>query len=180
VPRIIAQHLTYPERVNDRNMAELQQRVKNGPDHLFGAAGVVMHDGTLLDLTLYKEQHKSHDFKLQTGWVVERYLRDGDWVLFNRQPSLHRVSMMVHRADVREHDLAMSLNVEVMAPYGADADGDELNILGLRSEGARVAGLMLTPDKHIFSAKHGDTLIKFQLDSVAGPYYLTLPSTVRS
>ena len=178
-PRLFAQKLTIPERVNPFNVHRLTAAVRNGPSRYPGANFILVRVQGSAEPDRYDLRFVDCDsIVLSNGMVVERHAVNGDQFVLNRQPSLHRVSMMVHRADVREHDLAMSLNVEVMAPYGADADGDELNILGLRSEGARVAGLMLTPDKHIFSAKHGDTLIKFQLDSVAGPYYLTLPSTV--
>ena len=178
-PRLFAQKLTIPERVNPFNVHRLTAAVRNGPARYPGANFILVRALGCAEPDRYDLRFVDCDsIVLANGMVVERHAVNGDQFVLNRQPSLHRVSMMVHRADVREHDLAMSLNVEVMAPYGADADGDELNILGLRSEGARVAGLMLTPDKHIFSAKHGDTLIRFQLDSVIGPYYLTLPSTV--
>ena len=173
VPRIIAQHLTYPERVNDRNMAELQQRVKNGPDHLFGAAGVVMHDGTLLDLTLYKEQHKSHDFKLQTGWVVERYLRDGDWVLFNRQPSLHRMSIMAHQVRIIQ-DKTFRLPVCDTTPYNADFDGDEMNLHVLRTvEAVAEAQELMCVRTQLISPQSNKPIIGLVQDSLVSVMLLT-------
>ena len=173
VPRIIAQHLTYPERVNERNMAELQQRVKNGPDHLFGAAGVVMHDGTLLDLTLYKEQHKSHDFKLQTGWVVERYLRDGDWVLFNRQPSLHRMSIMAHQVRIIQ-DKTFRLPVCDTTPYNADFDGDEMNLHVLRTvEAVAEAQELMCVRTQLISPQSNKPIIGLVQDSLVAVMLLT-------
>ena len=52
---------------------------------------------------------------------------DGDYVLFNRQPSLHKMSMMAHRVKVMKGN-TFRLNVSVTPPYNADFDGDEMNM----------------------------------------------------
>jgi DNA-directed RNA polymerase II subunit RPB1 len=118
VPRMIAQHLTFPERVNALNLHQLQTRVKNGPKHAFGAVAVVLPDNTTIDLSLSEDRET---LELQPGWVVERYLQDGDWVLFNRQPSLHRMSIMAHRVKVID-DKTFRLPICDTTPYNADFD----------------------------------------------------------
>lgn len=64
---------------------------------------------------------------LQYGWIVERHLKDGDYVLFNRQPSLHKMSMMSHRIKLMDYS-TFRLNLSVTPPYNADFDGDEMNL----------------------------------------------------
>lgn len=89
VPYSIARNLTYPERVTPYNISYLQELVKNGPNEYPGARYVVRDTGDRIDL----RYNKRADTFLQYGWIVERHLKDGDIVLFNRQPSLHKMSM---------------------------------------------------------------------------------------
>ena len=93
MPRSVAMTLTYPERVTPYNIAYLQELVRNGPTAYPGARYVVRDTGERIDL----RYNKRTDAFLQYGWIVERHLKDGDYVLFNRQPSLHKMSMMSHR-----------------------------------------------------------------------------------
>ena len=89
VPYSIARNLTYPERVTPYNITYLQELVRNGPNEYPGARYVVRDNGERIDLR-YNKQASTF---LQYGWIVERHLKDGDYVLFNRQPSLHKMSM---------------------------------------------------------------------------------------
>lgn len=89
VPFSIARNLTYPERVTPYNIAYLQELVKNGPNEYPGARYVVRDSGDRIDLRYNKKSETLLDY----GWIVERHLKDGDLVLFNRQPSLHKMSM---------------------------------------------------------------------------------------
>lgn len=89
VPKTIAKNLTYPERVTPYNIEYLQMLVRNGPNEYPGARYVVRDTGDRIDL----RYNKRADTHLQYGWIVERHLKDGDLVLFNRQPSLHKMSM---------------------------------------------------------------------------------------
>ena len=65
--------------------------------------------------------------ELEYGDIVHRHLMDGDFVLFNRQPSLHKMSMMGHKVRVMPYN-TFRLNVSVTKPYNADFDGDEMNM----------------------------------------------------
>ena len=75
--------------------------------------------GDRIDLRYNK---RAGDIALQYGWKVERHLMDDDPVLFNRQPSLHKMSMMAHRVRVMPYS-TFRLNLSVTSPYNADFDG---------------------------------------------------------
>ncbi|KAE9393327.1 beta and beta-prime subunits of DNA dependent RNA-polymerase [Gymnopus androsaceus JB14] len=93
VLRSIAMSLNFPERVTPYHIAYLQELARNGPTTYPGARYVVRDAGERIDL----RYNKHADAFLQYGWVMERHLKDGDFVLLNRQPSLHKMSMMSHR-----------------------------------------------------------------------------------
>lgn len=91
VPKSIARNLTYPERVTPYNIERLKELVNNGPDEHPGARYIIKESGDRIDLRFTRGQDNAAF--LQYGWIVERHLIDGDVVLFNRQPSLHKMSM---------------------------------------------------------------------------------------
>ncbi|KDN42992.1 putative RPO21-DNA-directed RNA polymerase II, 215 kd subunit [Tilletiaria anomala UBC 951] len=132
VPKSIARNLTYPERVTPYNINYLQQLVRNGPTEWPGARYVVRDTGERIDL----KYGRRSDMTLQFGWIVERHLKDGDFVLFNRQPSLHKMSMMCHRVKLMDFS-TFRLNLSVTPPYNADFDGDEMNLHVPQSEETR-------------------------------------------
>jgi len=97
VPWSIALNLTFPETVTPYNLEKLTRLVENGPHPPPGETGakyIIREDGQRLDLRYLK---KSSDRHLEYGYKVERHLQNGDVVLFNRQPSLHKMSIMGHR-----------------------------------------------------------------------------------
>jgi len=144
VPRSIAKTLTVPERVAPYNVHELSALVRNGPEVWPGARYVVHADGRRVDLRFVKHLN---DLALHTGFVVERHLRDDDLIVFNRQPSLHKMSIMAHRVKVLDHS-TFRLNLSVTSPYNADFDGDEMNLF------AAVSG-DLTPSTRVVSGRGG-------------------------
>ena len=109
VPRSIAKTLTVPERVAPYNVHALMELVRNGPEVWPGARYVVHADGRRVDLRFVKHLN---DLALHTGFVVERHLRDDDLIVFNRQPSLHKMSIMAHRVKVLDHS-TFRLNLSV-------------------------------------------------------------------
>ncbi|ORY35600.1 putative DNA-directed RNA polymerase II largest subunit [Naematelia encephala] len=133
VPRSIAMTLTYPERVTPYNISYLQELVNNGPATYPGARYFVKDTGERVDL---KYRKAGEQISLQFGWIVERHLKDGDYVLFNRQPSLHKMSMMSHRIKLMNYS-TFRLNLSVTSPYNADFDGDEMNLHVPQSEETR-------------------------------------------
>tara|TARA_B110001469_G_scaffold127558_1_gene148982 strand:+ start:3285 stop:7664 length:4380 start_codon:yes stop_codon:yes gene_type:complete len=124
VPIKIATNLTFPEIVNKYNIVRLTKMVRNGPDVYPGAKSIKKaNDGSSKSL-LYVDRES---VELEMGDIVHRHLMDDDNVLFNRQPSLHKMSMMSHRVKVMKHN-TFRLNVSVTKPYNADFDGDEMNM----------------------------------------------------
>ena len=95
VPIDICKIQTYPEMVTDFNKDILMQRVVNGSDVLFGAKMVDALNGQKINLAMINET-KRKKIQLRPGMVVHRHLQKGDLVAFNRQPSLHKESMMGH------------------------------------------------------------------------------------
>jgi DNA-directed RNA polymerase II subunit RPB1 len=115
VPEKIAMNLTRPETVTSFNKQRLYRYIQNGPNKHPGAKTIRRTDGRLISL----KHVNTKELVLYDGDVVNRHLMDGDIVLFNRQPTLHRMSMMGHRVRVLPYK-TFRLNVSVTAPYNAD------------------------------------------------------------
>ena len=124
VPLKIAKNITKPEVVNVRNRAFHLTLVKNGPDVYPGAKILERKTGEHISLR-YVDRTQVN---LQLGDTVHRHMMDGDAVLFNRQPSLHRMSMMCHIVKVMKKGDTFRINVGCTKPYNADFDGDEMNM----------------------------------------------------
>jgi DNA-directed RNA polymerase II subunit RPB1 len=143
VPKSVALILTVPVTVTPFNINHLTNLVANGPQEWPGANYIIRSDGTRKDL---RYGSSKNDFVLEYGWVVERHLCDDDIVLFNRQPSLHKMSIMGHRAKILDWS-TFRLNLSVTTPYNADFDGDEMNLHVPQSITARADAqeLMMVP-----------------------------------
>ncbi len=110
---------------------------------------------------------------IDIGFSIERQLIDGDVVLFNRQPSLHRMSMMAHRVKIMEGK-TFRFNLCVCPPYNADFDGDEMNLHVLQSEEARAeARILMQVQENILSPRYGGPIIGAIHDHITGAYFLT-------
>ncbi|KAG6556309.1 hypothetical protein Mapa_002251 [Marchantia paleacea] len=168
VPWSIALNLTYPETVTPYNMERLKELVEYGPHPPPGKTGakyIIREDGQRLDLRFLK---KSSDRHLELGYKVERHLNDGDFVLFNRQPSLHKMSIMGHRIRIMPYS-TFRLNLSVTSPYNADFDGDEMNMHVPQSfeTRAEVLELMMVP-KCIVSPQSNKPVIGIVQDTLLG------------
>lgn len=124
VPRSIAQNLTFPEIVTPFNIDKMYELVRRGNTQYPGAKYIIRDNGERIDLRFHP---KSSDLHLQYGYRVERHVRNGDIVVFNRQPTLHKMSMMGHRIRVLPWS-TFRMNLSVTTPYNADFDGDEMNL----------------------------------------------------
>uniref|UniRef100_A0AC35F5M8 DNA-directed RNA polymerase subunit n=1 Tax=Panagrolaimus sp. PS1159 TaxID=55785 RepID=A0AC35F5M8_9BILA len=124
VPRTIAQNLTFPELVTPFNIDLLQDMVMRGDKSYPGAKYIIRENGERVDLRYHP---RAADLHLQPGYRVERHMRDGDIIVFNRQPTLHKMSMMGHRVKVLPWS-TFRMNLSVTTPYNADFDGDEMNL----------------------------------------------------
>ena len=124
VPLAIAINLTIPETVTSENIDRMREFVHNGPNKHPGAKYIIRHDDKQVDLGALKNRSDAH---LEPGYKVERHLMNNDYVVFNRQPSLHKMSIMGHRVKVLPYS-TFRLNLSVTTPYNADFDGDEMNM----------------------------------------------------
>lgn len=110
---------------------------------------------------------------IDIDYTVERQLVDGDIVLFNRQPSLHRMSMMAHRVRIMS-GRTFRFNLCVCPPYNADFDGDEMNLHVLQSDEARAeARILMQVQENILSPRYGGPIIGAIHDHITGAYFLT-------
>jgi DNA-directed RNA polymerase subunit A' len=176
VPIEIAKRLTIPRRVTHWNMGELGELVKNGPDVYPGALYVVRSDGKRIRLEFVTERDKIAD-ALQPGFIVESHLKDNDVVIFNRQPSLHRMSIMAHRVKVLPYK-TFRLHLCVCPPYNADFDGDEMNLHVPQSEEAQTeAALLMRVQDQILSPRYGGPIIGAIRDFLSSAFMLTKKDT---
>ena len=168
VPLRIAKNLTYPEIVNEYNHEKLTNLLNNGVDTYPGIKMVVQQN---VKRTI--TQKNIMDIELNNGDIVHRHLLDGDYVLFNRQPSLHRMSMMGHRVKVMKGN-TFRLNVSVTPPYNADFDGDEMNLHAPQSI-ATVSELMniASVKYQIISPRENKPIITIVQDTLLGVNKLT-------
>jgi DNA-directed RNA polymerase II subunit RPB1 len=139
--------------------------VSNGPTKWPGAKYIIRHDGKQIDLA---EKRNLADADLDPGYIVERQLRDGDYVVFNRQPSLHKMSLMGHRVKVLPF-MTFRLNLSVTSPYNADFDGDEMNMHVPQSyeTKAEVKEIMAVP-KQVVAPKDNKPVMGIVQDSLLG------------
>jgi DNA-directed RNA polymerase subunit A' len=171
VPMIIATKLTVPERANEWNMDYLKKFVKNGPEGYPGANYIIRPDGKKKKIT--SETKEASLEELQPGYIIERHLMDGDIAIFNRQPSLHRMSMMCHRVRVLP-GRTLRLNPAVCTPYNADFDGDEMNLHIPQTEEARAeAEILMEVQTQVVSPRYGLSIIGCIQDAISGNYLLT-------
>lgn len=172
VPKLVAKNMTYPERVSSNNKNKLKERVRNGTT-VWPGANYVHKAGA--DFRLYLKYGNKQNIadNLQEGDVVERHLEDGDIVLFNRQPSLHKLSIMAHYVKVRPHR-TFRLNECVCTPYNADFDGDEMNLHVPQTEEARTEAKQLMGVKHnIVTPKNGEPIISAIQDFITAAFLLS-------
>jgi DNA-directed RNA polymerase beta' subunit len=171
VPMKIAMNLTIPERVTSFNRDQMYKLIQNGADKYPGAKTLVRADGRMISL----KHVNSKEIVLYFGDIVNRHLADGDVILFNRQPTLHRMSMMGHRVKVLPYN-TFRLNVSVTSPYNADFDGDEMNAhipqsLEASTELAEIAAV----PHQIVTPRHAKPVIGVVQDSLVGSWRMTRP-----
>ncbi len=171
IPKIVAMELTVPERVTEWNIEWLKEFIKLGPKEYPGANYVIRPDGKKKKIT--DDTREQLLTELQPGYIVERHLRDNDISVFNRQPSLHRMSIMSHRIKVLP-GRSFRLNPSVSNPYNADFDGDEMNLHIPQYEEARAeAEILMLVQTQIITPKNGLNVIGCIEDAVSGNYLLT-------
>lgn len=176
VPIEAARELTVPIHVTERNLAIAKEMCSRGPtppgpDYKPGVNYVIRPDGRRIKVTDKNAATVAEG--IEPGYIVERHLVDGDIVLFNRQPSLHRMSIMAHEVRVMPYK-TFRFNLCVCPPYNADFDGDEMNLHVLQSEEARAeAKVLMRVQEHILSPRFGGPVIGGIHDHITGCFLLT-------
>ena len=171
VPDRVAKEMTQTLNVTERNVDDARQYVRNGPEAHPGANYVRRPDGRRLKVTEKNCEELAE--KVEPDWEVNRHLVDGDIVIFNRQPSLHRMSIMAHEVVVMPYK-TFRLNTTVCPPYNADFDGDEMNMHALQNEEARAeARVLMRVQEQILSPRFGGNIIGAIQDHISGTYLLT-------
>ncbi len=172
VPEQIARILTIPQRVTEWNLEEMKELVIRGPDRHPGCNYLIRTDGRRVDLRFVKDRSITAD-TIEPGFIVERHLNSGDIVLFNRQPSLHRMSIMAHEVRVMPYR-TFRLCLFVCPPYNADFDGDEMNLHVPQSEEARAeARVLMRVQEQILSPRFGGPIIGALQDYISAAFLLT-------
>lgn len=172
VPEEIAMNLTFPEVVTLYNRDRLMTYIRNGPAKYPGAKSVFLkEDNRPISLKYVSPEM----IDLKDGDIVHRHLVDGDVVLFNRQPSLHKGSMECHRVRVLPYS-TFRLNVSATKPYNADFDGDEMNMhvpqsIASASEIKYLASVL----RQIVSPRTNAAIISVFQDTQTGIYRLSQP-----
>ena len=176
VPLEIAVRLSVPEKVTEWNLEEMRMLVNNGPEKYPGALYIIRPDGKRIRLEFVVDREKIAE-AVEPGFIVERHLKNGDIVIFNRQPSLHRMSIMAHHVRVLPYK-TFRLHLCVCPPYNADFDGDEMNLHVPQSEEARTEALLLMQvQDQMLSPRFGGPIIGAIRDFITSAYLFTRRST---
>jgi DNA-directed RNA polymerase subunit A' len=158
-------------------MDMLKKAIIKGPSEHPGANYIIRQDGVKIRLDYVADRTIIAD-SLSPGFIVERHLRDGDIAIFNRQPSLHRMSVMSHFVRVLPNR-TFRLHPAVCPPYNADFDGDEMNIHIPQSEEARSEAITLMKvQDQILSPRYGGPIIGAIRDFITAAYLLTKNDTL--
>ncbi|KAG9291493.1 hypothetical protein G9A89_021912 [Geosiphon pyriformis] len=172
IPSLVAMKLTYPERVNQHNIKKLRKCILRGPNEPNGAILVFLgSNGGKRTLKYGNREFVARE--LTIGDIVERHLEDGDVVLFNRQPSLHKLSIMAHYVKVKP-GRTFRFNECVCNPYNADFDGDEMNLHVPQTEEARAEAIELMGVKNnLVTPRNGEPIIAAIQDFITASYLLS-------
>ncbi len=166
VPEMVAKELTIPEFVTANNIKSIKELISAGTVNYF-----VRPDGRRIKVGELNRKDVTEGITME--WIAERQLQNGDIVLFNRQPSLHKVSIMGHRVRIMPGN-TFRIAPSVCPPYNADFDGDEMNLHALQTEEARTeAKLLMEVQNNLMSPRFGGPIIGMDMDQVSGIYLLT-------
>ncbi|KAH3902860.1 probable DNA-directed RNA polymerase I subunit RPA190 [Saccharomycodes ludwigii] len=185
LPPVFAKKLTYPEPVTSYNIAELRQAVINGPEKWPGATQIQNEDGSLVSLVgMTLEQRKAlanqlltpstHNFNHTLNKKVYRHIKNRDIVIMNRQPTLHKASMMGHKVRVLPSEKTLRLHYANTGAYNADFDGDEMNLHFPQNENARSEALTLAnTDSQYLTPTNGSPVRGLIQDHISAGVWLT-------
>jgi len=170
VPLKVAKNLTKPIIVTSKNINYLRKLILNGPDVYPGAKIYERKNGDCISLRYVDRD----SINLELGDIVHRHMLDGDAVLFNRQPTLHRMSMMCHIAKIMYKGDTFRMNVADTKPYNADFDGDEMNLHMPQDDESEIELKTLAAVKYqIISPANNKSIVGIFQDSLLSSYLFT-------
>lgn len=171
IPKEIAKIVTVAETVNDLNIEKIKKLIEKGEEYP-GANYIIRPDGKRKKIT--PELKEEIISEISVGYQIERHLQEGDVVLFNRHPSLHKGSLMAHFVKILPGK-TFRLHSAVSFPYNADYDGDEMNIHSPQTEEAKAeARILLDVKNNLMSPKDNTNLLGLDEDAITGNYLLGL------
>jgi DNA-directed RNA polymerase II subunit RPB1 len=177
VPLKIAMHITFPETATRENIHILLTMVRNGCFKYPGANYVepyISNSNNKINIDL---RYRNNDIILNVGDIVHRHLVSGDVVLFNRQPSLHKVSMLSHIVHVIENEniYSFGINTASTKPYNADFDGDEMNLyMGQGYQSVCETYYISRVKNQIISPTYSAVIVEVKQDGLIGNYLLSI------
>lgn len=190
VPPVFAKKLTYPEPVTNHSFYELKQAVINGVEKWPGAAAIENENGQVINLRIKNLEERqalanqllapsSVSFNGARNKKVHRHLNNGDLVIMNRQPTLHKPSMMAHRTKILPGEKTIRMHYANCNTYNADFDGDEMNMHFPQNELARSEALLIADTDHQYLvATSGKPLRGLIQDHISMGVWLTNRDTL--
>jgi DNA-directed RNA polymerase beta' subunit len=177
VPSTMMNTFTFPERVTSFNKQMLAKSIMTGAYKDNGAMAVQQGSSLIWLPILDLDARLDLAAQLKPGDIVERHLKDGDWVIFNRQPSLWKASMMAFTI-YRTNTLCFRLPLPVTKPFNADFDGDEMNVHSLQGyEAIAEAQELLSVPNQILNPQSNSVIVGLVQDSLVGGYLLSSKNT---
>ncbi|XP_032517861.2 DNA-directed RNA polymerase I subunit RPA1 [Danaus plexippus] len=187
IPDAFATKLTYPVPVTEWNVDELRKMVINGPNVHPGAEKLEVKNGRIIRIppdsiekrkSLAKKLLTPDEYKSSGLKIVHRHLVNGDVLILNRQPSLHKPSMMAHRARILKGEKTLRLHYANCKSYNADFDGDEMNAHFPQNEIARSEAYnIMSVRKQYLVPKDGTPLSGLIQDHVIAGVRMSLRGT---
>ena len=179
IPLYIASKLYFPEKVTEYNIEYMKKIIKNGPFKYPGANQVISNDGRKISLMNPNQKMRekiSNDLKI--GQTVLRHMQNGDILLVNRQPTLHKPSIMAHKAKILPKEKTFRLHYSNCSCYNADFDGDEMNVHFLQDQISRGEGYNISNTSNQYIVPTDGKPIRGLLqDSIDSNVYLTKKDT---
>lgn len=170
IPYEIAKIITVKEMVTEKNKERLKKFILN--KGYPSANYIIRPDGKKKRITDELREELANEIEI--GYIVERHLMDGDVVLFNRHPSLHKASLMAHYAKIMSGK-TFRLHLCATFPYNADFDGDEMNIHGPQNEEARAEAIYLLDIRNnLISPKNNTAVLGCITDALTGNFILSM------
>ena len=178
VPVQMALNLTQQIIVTANNIEEMRRRVRIGGGKLEGAGIVISPDDTLINLD-YCQVRDTVAENLTIGSIIERPLQTGDYLIFNRQPTLHRMGMMGHRVKIMKRGKTLRCNLAVVTPYNADFDGDEMNVHKPQSPASQVeVEMLMGVTEQLVSPQASRPVMGIVQDALVGSHLLSSPDVL--